>query len=123
MAINWSDVPSRDDDPVEKVRFGDGHVTRVAGHGGALEAPNDNVCLAISMRNGGAGVAVLHLYIPARDRGFWQGVIRDSSDGDYQELRAAWRSRARLMVDLLYGDNADQADPRDRPSGSLRRQG
>jgi hypothetical protein len=125
-------VPSREDDLVELVRFGDGIVLEVRGHGCAVEVHNERVYMAIALRNGGAGVAVLHswhvevsdltgsvlsvdpssfrrqqrdLFIPAGSTGFWQGAIRDPEDPDYEVLREAATTGARIMVDLLYGDH------------------
>lgn len=124
-------IPSRDGDPEERVRFGDGVLLTVPGHGGAVEIAGENVYLAIALRNAGAGVAVIHgwrvqvrertdsirpelsefrrqnrdLYIPAAETGFWQGAIRDRSDPDDQQLQAAVRRRERVIVDLLYGDH------------------
>lgn len=123
-------VPSRDDDPLERVRFGDEVVLEVSGHGGSVSAQNDNVYMAMALRNGGAGVAVLHawrvevrdvtghdapdldefrtqsrdLYIPAGETGFWQGAVRDNADPLYESLRDAAEQRRRVMIDVLYGD-------------------
>jgi hypothetical protein len=130
-------IPSREDDPVEQIRFGDGYVITVAGHGGAFAVSDDNIYFGLSIRNGGAGLAVIHgwraemlqltgqvappvdefrrqtrdLYIPAGDVGFWQGAIRDNADDLYDDLRsgaetliAAAGTDARLILDLLYGD-------------------
>jgi len=125
-------VPSREDDAPERVRFGDSKFVVVPGHGGVLEYDRDNLYMAIALRNGGAGIAVIHgwavtvqaelsavnerpkpeefrrqlrdLYIPAGDTGFWQGAIRDRGDPDYEKLVDAARSRTRVMIDLLYGD-------------------
>jgi hypothetical protein len=123
-------IPSRDDDPVERVRFGDEQILTVPGHGAAMELANANVYMAIGLRNGGAGLAVIHgwraeardrtdsvapdlsdfrrqqrdLYIPAGDTGFWQGAIRDRADPSYEGLRSAAHSGGRVMIDLLYGD-------------------
>jgi hypothetical protein len=124
-------IPSRDDDRDEYVRFGDGVVLTVQGHGGTLTVEDGRVYLAIALRNGGTGLAVIHgwhtevaerisgttappiedfrrqqrdLYIPAGETGFWQGAVRDREDPAYDELRVAAESRRRVMVDLLYGD-------------------
>jgi hypothetical protein len=123
-------ISSRDDDPDESVRFGDQEILNVRGHGAALELANDNIYIAIGLRNGGSGLAVIHgwrvevadrtghvapdvsdfrhqqrdLYIPAGDTGFWQGAIRERDDKDYDSLRAAAQRGARVQVDLLYGD-------------------
>jgi hypothetical protein len=124
-------IPSREDDPPEHVRFGDGQLLTVPGHGGAVQCANDNVYMAIALRNGGSGMAViqgwdvsthertgeppkaaeefrrqqLDLYVPAGDTGFWQGAIRDPDDPDYAPLRSAAERGQRVMVDVLYGDH------------------
>jgi hypothetical protein len=53
-------IPSRESDPVERVRFGDGQIVNVPGHGAALEFASDVVYLALALRNGGSGLGVLH---------------------------------------------------------------
>jgi hypothetical protein len=55
-------IPSREDDAPERVRFGDGQLLNVSGHGGALVlgAENGHVYMAIALRNAGAGLAVIH---------------------------------------------------------------
>jgi hypothetical protein len=123
-------IPSRDDDPIERVRFGDAVILTVGGHGASLDVHEGRVYMAIALRNGGSGLAVIHgwraevsertgfeappvetfrrqqrdLYVPAGDTGFWQGAIRERDDPDHEPLRAAMSSGARVMVDLLYGD-------------------
>lgn len=123
-------VPSRDDDPDEAVRFGDAVTLVVGGHAGALEVHNDRVYVAMALRNGGSGLAIIHgwraqvsdltgseappldgfrrqqrdLYIPAGDTGFWQGAVRERSDPYHELLRAAESSGERVLVDVLYGD-------------------
>jgi len=52
--------PSRFDDPDQKVRFGDGHYSRVQGGRAAVEREADAIYLVIPLRNSGAGIAVLH---------------------------------------------------------------
>jgi hypothetical protein len=124
-------IPSREDDPAERIAFGDKVVLTVSGHGGARELREGNIYMAIGLRNGGAGVAVIHwwlarhrertdsvrpdlddfrrqqrdLYIPAGESGFWQGAVRDQDDPDYDGLRAAIERGGRVMIDLLYGDH------------------
>jgi hypothetical protein len=123
-------IPSRDDDRSEQVRFGDAVILTVEGHCAALEVHRDRVYMAIALRNGGSGLAVIHgwrveisertgneappvetfrrqqrdLYVPAGDTGFWQGAIREREDPDDEPLRAAMSTGARVIVDLLYGD-------------------
>ncbi len=53
-------IPSREEDPIERIRFGDGVTVTVPGHGAAAEVHDGNVYLALALRNGGSGVAVLH---------------------------------------------------------------
>jgi hypothetical protein len=53
-------VPSREDDPLERIRFGDGQIVQLPGHGGAADINGDIVYMAIGLRNGGNGVAVIH---------------------------------------------------------------
>jgi hypothetical protein len=53
-------IPSREDDPTESVRFGDRQVLTVHGHGGAAIHANDTLYMAMAVRNGGAGLAVVH---------------------------------------------------------------
>ncbi|MGI8413652.1 MAG: hypothetical protein ACR2LV_09275 [Solirubrobacteraceae bacterium] len=124
-------IPSKDDDPPERVRFGEGQQLIVTGHGAALVLVDERLYIAIALRNGGAGLAVIHgwrvevreltgsaapelgefrrqqrdLYIPAGDAGFWQGAIRERSDPSYDAVQAAAHSGARVMIDLLYGDH------------------
>jgi hypothetical protein len=124
-------IPSRDDDSPEQIRFGDGQLLTVPGHGGAMEFSAGNIYMAIALRNGGSGLAVIHgwraeardrtdncrpelsafrrqardLYIPSGETGFWQGAIREREDAAYEPLLAAAESRQRVLVDLLYGDH------------------
>ncbi|HEY1507744.1 MAG TPA: hypothetical protein VGF93_02000 [Solirubrobacteraceae bacterium] len=168
-------IPTHEDDPDQTVRFGDGILIRVPGHGAAIDLQGDNLYLGIGLRNGGTGLAVIHgwrveaqdqtgnqppslddfrpqqrdLYVPAGETGFWQGAIRDRSDPEYNELRSALRTGARVAVDLIYGDyeggqrtiarigltrdgdakdyraevgrywNVDGSDPRERPESNV----
>lgn len=52
-------IPSREDDPVQRVRFGDGQLLHVPGHGGAIVVGDGVIYLAMGLRNGGAGLAVI----------------------------------------------------------------
>ncbi len=123
-------IASREDDPVERVRFGDDVVLEVPGHGGAIKCKDNNVYMAIALRNAGAGMAVIHgwiadirqridieqprledfraqqrdLYIPAGETGFWQGAIRDADDPSLPVLSTATQNRDRVTIDILYGD-------------------
>ncbi|HEY7259669.1 MAG TPA: hypothetical protein VH459_11395 [Gaiellales bacterium] len=125
-------VPSRLDDPIQKVGFMDGQVLRVDGGRGVAEVTAEAVYLAISVRNVGAGIAVLHgwrfslqpepgtgppppleefhrltrdLYVPSGDVGFWQGVFRDPKAEEFRRAADAVAAGERLVIDILYGDH------------------
>ena len=126
-------MPSRFQDPPEKVMWKEGHWTRVDGGRAAVEQSDDNIYLVVSLRNAGAGIAVIQgwhaaeapssaselrhpepdefrrqlrdLYIPPGDTGFWQGAIRDREDSSYDELYDTIAGRRRLAVFLLYSDH------------------
>jgi len=127
-------IPSREEDSPERIRFGDGQQVVVPGHGGAVVVGAKAIYLALGLRNGGAGLAVLHgwrveprrsgpgvsdqrpaledfhtqnvdLYIPAGDTGYWLGALRDPSDPAFAPVRAAANADALVQVDLLYGDH------------------
>ena len=124
-------IPSREDDPVDHVRFGDDHRLSVPGHGGVIDVEDGRVYMAIGLRNAGAGMAVIHgwhaqiydselrneppdadafrrqqldIYIPAGGDGYWQGAVRDETDPQNAELTAACKNRERVLIDLMYGD-------------------
>ncbi len=125
-------VPSRLDDPVQKVGFADGKWITVSGGHAVAEATDEAVYLAMSLRNVGSGIGVLHgwrfvpevvlgvdrpppeeefhrlsrdLYVPVGDVAFWQGTFRDPASGEFTAARAAIEERVRLTVQLLYGDH------------------
>jgi hypothetical protein len=123
-------IPSHDDDPEQSVRFGDGELINLRGHSGTVELRRDNLYMAISVRNGGNGLALIQawrievadqtgnrppptdefrrqqrdIYIPPGETGYWQGAIRNRSDPAYDPIREAMRSRSRISIDLMYGD-------------------
>jgi hypothetical protein len=124
-------MPSRLQDPPEKVGFMDDHWVKVPGGGAVAEVRNEVVYLAIALRNVGSGLAVLDrwdfyderargdtsrrepeefrrltrdLYIASGDQGFWQGAFRDQGEPMYAAARDAIEHRRTMTVDLLYGD-------------------
>jgi hypothetical protein len=125
-------VPSRLDDSAQKLFYGDGKHVYLQGGRGAAEVENGTVYLAISLRNAGRGIAVVHgwrfragrqprdghppltefrdqqldIQVPPSDIGFWEGALREP-DGDptYADAIAAVRSEDLLNVDILYGDH------------------
>ena len=125
-------VPSRMDDPAQKVGFADNHWVRIEGGHAVAEATDENIYLAMALRNVGNGLAVLDrwdlhpgrpvgggvhglpddfrrltrdIYVPAGDVGFWQGTYRDTADPSFGTVAEAIRQREPLTVDLLYGDH------------------
>jgi hypothetical protein len=125
-------MPSRLDDPPQKVRFVDGHWVVAEGGRGVAEATDEAVYLALALRNAGSGIAVLHgwcfypeqllsgdahaperefrrlsrdLYVPVADVGFWQGALRDPSAPEFEAARRAIRAREEVTIDILYGDH------------------
>jgi hypothetical protein len=124
-------VNSRLEDPSQKIFFQEGRPVMLGGGRGAAEFENNVVYLAISVRNAGRGIAVLHgwhfragtevdpprpdpatfrhqgrdIMIAPDDVGFWQGAFRDSGDSQYDEAVDVVKNGEALTVDLLYGDN------------------
>jgi hypothetical protein len=125
-------LPSRLDDPEQKFGYADGHWVKLGGGAGIADATDAAIYLALSLRNVGSGIAVLHgwrldpdaqvgdrempapdsftslsrdLYVPAGDVGFWQGTFRDPASDGFAAARAAIEARRRLTVDVLYGDH------------------
>ena len=128
-------VPSRLDDPAQKVFFADQRYVRVEGGRAGFEIDEDAILMVISVRNAGAGVALLHgwrffperllgadverpdiesftrltrdIYVPARDVGFWQGAFRDPSAPGVRGGEGGDRGRG----------SADRRHPLRRPRG------
>jgi hypothetical protein len=123
-------MPSRLEDPMQKIRWLDEHWAHVDGGRASVEVADGNIYLAMSVRNAGNGIAVLQawhaatevsarppperdqfrphtrdLYIPSGDIGFWQAAIRDPNDGLYPGLLDAIQRRQTFSVDVLYGDH------------------
>jgi hypothetical protein len=125
-------IPSRLEDPLMKVLWVDGHYSRLEGGRAAVEVKDGVIYLAVSLRNVGSGMAVLHgwhptpervrgdephadparfrtltrdLYVPPGDIGFWQGAFRDPTEPGYAEICEAVQSHRPLTVELLYGDH------------------
>jgi hypothetical protein len=124
-------VQSRTEDGVDTIPFPGGRSLSVAGGGAAVEVMDDVVYLALSLRNVGAGIAVLQAwhprdsvlsadtprpdvdafrrlrrdqYIAAGDVGVWQGAVRDPADPVHASLAAAAAERRSFSLDLLYTD-------------------
>jgi hypothetical protein len=127
-------MPSRLDAPTQKIMWGDEHWASLTGGQAVVEIADDNVYLAMSLRNSGSGIAVIHgwhlglgdlrhtaehphaepdefrpqtrdLYVPGGDIGFWQAAIRDPEDPEYPALVEAVGAPRVFAVELLYTDH------------------
>ena len=124
-------MQSRATDPPETVPFAGDHWMTVAGGGAAVDAFAEAVFLGLSVRNVGAGIAVLQgwyphptratsrepppevdqfrpllrdQYVASGDTGLWQGSVRDPTDPLHAALTDAATKRQSFSVDLLYSD-------------------
>jgi hypothetical protein len=125
-------VSSRLEDPTEKIMWVDRHWANVTGGHAHVAMADDVIYLAMSVRNVGSGIAVLHgwlpsvrepsasdtrpqpedfrrqtrdIYVPAGDIGFWQGAVREADDPVRDALRDAVEGRHAIGIDVLYGDH------------------
>jgi hypothetical protein len=126
-------VPSRFDDPIQKLNFVDDHwITAEGGHA-AADHVNGNVYLGINVRNVGAGIGVCQgwavragvtlprqapnhlpeaefhmqtrdLFIAGGDTGMWQGALRNPDDSLRAALAEAIDARQQITIELLYSD-------------------
>jgi hypothetical protein len=125
-------VPTRLTDETQKVGFIDHHWMRIEGQRAHIDVTDAAIYMAFTVRNVGAGIAVLDrwdlyttqpdggsgfrdprgfrrltrdIYVPAGDTGFWQGAFRDVEDPHFDALKAAIGAREAITVDLLYEDH------------------
>jgi len=124
-------VPTRLEDPMEKIGFLDEHWIRAEGARAVLEVTPEVIYMGFGLRNVGSGLAVLDrwdlhpevdgatplrdvegfrrlsrdLYIAGGDQGFWQGALRDPDEKLFVEARESIDARQRLSIDVLYGDH------------------
>ena len=130
-------VPSRLEDPLQKIMFVEGHWVSAAGGRAAVEYVDGVVYLGVSLRNVGSGIGVCQawnirpgqvssrempghapeqqfrlqtrdLYVPAGDIGMWQGALRDPDDELRAAVGAAIDARESLSLELLYTDQIGQ---------------
>jgi hypothetical protein len=126
-------VPSRLEDPVQKLMFVDGRWLSAAGGRAAVEHVDGSVYLAISLRNVGSGIGVCQgwairpgfsssrtlpthaeeaefrphtrdLYVPAGDIGMWQGALRNPHDPMRAAVAEAIDAGEPMSIELLYTD-------------------
>lgn len=123
-------VPSRLDDPPQKVTFVEGRYLVATGGAAVAEANAEAVLLAAALRNVGSGIAVLHgwhfypelvtaaehlepeeftrltrdIFIAPGEVGFWQGTFRDPSATAFADARRTVETHDSWTVEVLYGD-------------------
>ena len=123
-------VNSRLQDPEQKTQYLEGVWLRVPGGSAALELTDEVVYMAISIRNVGTGLAVMHgwhvgvgvqterthppqeefttqqldIYVAPGDDGLWLGALRDPEAGIFQAVTDAVKAGEALVFFLLYGD-------------------
>jgi hypothetical protein len=125
-------IPSRLSDPVQKIFFQEGKPIRLDGGRGAVEFDDGTgvVYLAMSLRNAGQGISVIHgwrfmagrelthqrpdaddfrtqgldIAIAPDDVGYWEAAFRDSNDPQFGEAVEAAKTAELVQIDLLYGD-------------------
>jgi hypothetical protein len=121
-------VPSRWEDPIQKVQFVDGRWFAVRGGRAVLETTDEAVYLVMSLRNVGRGTAVLHgwdltadvsaphrepadfhrltrdIYLAPGDAGFCQAALREPGTEEFRDLTARGEDDQPFRVDVLYSD-------------------
>jgi hypothetical protein len=122
-------IQSSPGDPPLRAGFGDGVGVTAPGEGAGVEVVDERVYIAVSLRNVGPGIAVLHggqvfprrrnarvehtplgefrrlqrdIYIPPGKIGFWQIAFRDPSPERDEIARSI--EDGSFGVDVLYGD-------------------
>jgi hypothetical protein len=123
-------VNSRLQDPKQRVSFREGEYLDILGGRAAIKITDDAVYMALSIRNVGTGLAVLHgwcmrvgpqrdrvrpsledfitqqldIYLAAGEFGFWEGAFRGADTDEYKNMVAGVAGNEMLMLSLLYGD-------------------
>jgi hypothetical protein len=130
-------VPSRLEDPLQKIMFVEGHWVSATGGHAAVEHLDGVVYLGVSLRNVGSGIGVCQgwtaragigssqrmpthapveefrlqtrdLYVPSGDIGMWQGALRNPDDELRRSIAAAIDAREPITLELLYSDQIGQ---------------
>jgi hypothetical protein len=123
-------VNSRLQDPQQKVAFTEGKLMPVGGGRAGLEVTDNVVYMAVSIRNVGSGLGVLHgwyvcpevqrdrahppledftsqtrdIFVAPGDVSFWQGAFRDPAADSFRLASAAIEAGTPITLFLLYGD-------------------
>ena len=123
-------VASRLQDPPQKVQYLEGVKLVADGGTAAMQVTDEVVYLAVSLRNVGTGLGVLHgwhvrvglqtervhpaldeftpqqldIYVAPGDNGLWLGALRDPAADIFHAVTDAVKAGEVLVLDLLYGD-------------------
>lgn len=123
-------VNSRPHDDQQKISFAEGNWHQVPGGRAMLLTTAEIVYMAVSVRNVGTGLAVLHgwvvrdgaqhdrshpelddftsqirdIYVAPGDIGFWQGALRDPADERFDAITKEIDAGGQVTLYLLYGD-------------------
>jgi hypothetical protein len=123
-------VHSRLQDPRQKIQFPEGIWLSADGGHAALEITDEVIYMALSVRNAGTGLAVLHgwhvqvgiqrdrshppleeftiqqldIFVAPADNGLWLSALRDPTQQIFQDVANAIKAGDILSIDLLYGD-------------------
>ena len=125
-------MPSRFQDTSQKIGYMDSHWLQLPGGHAVAEASEDVVWLAISVRNVGTGIAVMHgwrfqpelalsragehpspdefirltrdLYVAPGEVGVWQGTFRDPTTAGFETAKTVADDHQPFTVEILYGD-------------------
>jgi hypothetical protein len=124
-------VPSRLQDPPQRVMFADRHWVTLEGGRAVVQVEDGVIYLAMLVRNVGNGMAIIEawdpqaglkkgadgwrpletfrqqtrdLWVPPGDVAFWQGALRDTSEDVHGSIKQAIDDGI-VTVDLLYLDH------------------
>jgi hypothetical protein len=123
-------VNSRLQDPTQKTQYLEGIWLTVDGGTAVLEVTDNVVYLAVSIRNVGTGLAVLHgwrvqvgvqtersrppleeftsqnldIYVAPGDNGLWLGALRDPTADIFHAVADAVKAGQQVVISMLYGD-------------------
>jgi len=123
-------VNSRLQDPVQKIEFLEDNWVTVPGGEAVMDATDGAIYMAVSVRNVGTGLAVMHgwhvmvgrqtershppleeftaqirdIYVASGDIGLWQGAERDPAADVFKVLSAAIAAGDDITLSMLYGD-------------------
>jgi hypothetical protein len=101
-------IASHLDDRVERIAWGDDHWIKLGGGKAYVDVVGDVIYLAMSLRNVGPGLAVLHSWLPQPRHGdVWprtEGVLRRPEVADFR-AHTLIADRERFDIDVIYSDH------------------